>query len=184
MSVPEEIRKLTEEVVASFDSGVGAVGQLIDKGLELLDGYRREEEAVRSKLRESLASVGSLRRKDFDGIMERILSFQSGREAEIKSLIRNFLSGERALTERLRRSLGAGLFPEVDRLKGELNRMIEKARVEIQSFQQEQERIRQVFSGLEGRRDQVTSRELKKAIDKLEADLFVTTEETLAAIGR
>src|SRR3990167_5126909 len=108
MPVQDEIRNLTDGVVASFDSGIEAVGTVIEKGLELLDGYRMEQEAVRGSLREALASVGSLRHKDFDLVMERILTFQSHRESEIKTLIRAFLTRQRELAGRMRRSLKAG----------------------------------------------------------------------------
>lgn len=172
MSVPEEIRKLTEEVVASFGSGVGTVGHLIDKGLELLDGYQREEEAVRSRLRESLASVGSLRHKDFDGIMEQILSFQSRREAEIKGLIRAFLARQGELAATLKRCLEGGLFEEARRIKKELAEKIEEARQELLSFQGEQRLIRATFATLEEKNGQVSGREFKKAIQDLEVELF------------
>ena len=77
MSVPYEIKNMTEGVVSSFESGIETVGHLIEKGLELLDGYRAEQKAIHGSLRESLASVGSLRKKDFDGVMERISEYFS-----------------------------------------------------------------------------------------------------------
>lgn len=182
MSVPEEIRKLTEEVVASFGSGVGTVGHLITKGLEILDGYQREEEAVRSRLRESLASVGSLRHKDFDGIMEQVLDFQSRREVEIKGLIRTFLARQGELSTTLRRCLEGGLLQEAGRLKEELSGKIEEARRELLSFQKEQELIRATFASLEEKKGQVSGREFKKAIQNLETALF-GTDVKQSAVG-
>ena len=87
MSVPSEIQSLTKGVVASFESGIDAVSHLIGKGLEILDGYRAEQDAIRGSLREAFASVGSLRRKDFDGVVERILAFQLQRESDRKSVV-------------------------------------------------------------------------------------------------
>lgn len=182
MPAQEEIQKLAEGVIASFDSGIGAIETLIDKGLEILDGYRLEQEAVRWSLRETLTSVGNLRRKDFDGVMERILAFQGLREVEIKRLIREFLGRQRELTGRLQRSLRAGIFQEVERIKNELAEMIEEARVGIQSFQREQERIRQTFESLEGRRGEIAAREFKKVIQDLEKELL--GEETVGSGGR
>lgn len=172
MSVPEEIRRLTGEVVTSFGSGVGTVSHLIEKGLEILDGYRAEEAAVRSRLRESLASVGSMRHKDFDGIMERVLDFQSRREVEIKTLIRAFLARQGELSGTLRRCLDGGLLQEAERLKEELAGKIEEARRELLSFQKEQELIRATFASLEEKNGQVSGREFKKAIRDLETELF------------
>lgn len=174
MSVPNEIRNLIEGVVTSFASGIGAVGALIDNGLEILEGYRREQEAIRGSLREALASVGSLRRKDFDGVMERVLTFQSLREADIKTLIREFLGRQRELAARLKRSLEAGIFPEVERIKNELAGMIAEARGEIQSFQREQERIHKAFMDLEDRKGKISAQEFKAVIHGLETDLLGT----------
>lgn len=183
MSVPNEIQNLTKGVVASFESGIGAVGHLIEKGLELLDGYRMEKEAIHGRLREALASVGSLRRKDFDGVMERILTFQSQRESEIRRLIRGFLERQKDLTGRLKRSLEAGIFEEVDRCKNELSKMIEKAREEIVAFQKEQEGIRETFANLEAQKGEITPRDFKKTIQDLEQELFGTEDNHTALAG-
>lgn len=173
--VPDEIKNLTEGVVSSYDAGIAAVGHLIEKGLDLLDGYRSEQEAIRGSLRESLATVGSLRRKDFDEVMEQILEFQSRRETEIKGLIRSFLSRQRDLTGMLRRSIGAGILKEVERVKEELSQMIEKAREAILSFQGEQEKIRKTFESLEARKGEIAGRELKRVIGDLEMELMGKT---------
>ena len=172
MSVPNEIRNLTEGVVASFETGITAVGVLIDKGLEILDGYRREQEAIRCHLRERLATVGSLRRKDFDGLMERVLCFQSKREQEIQAFIRNFLNRQREITSRLRRSLEAGIFQEVERLKGELAGLIDEAKEEVISFQVEQGKIREMFARIESSSATLSARELRKQVQDLETELF------------
>ena len=180
MSAPKEIQNLTEGVVSSYDAGIAAVGQLIEKGLDLLDGYRKEQEAIRGALREKLASVGSLRRKDFDEVIGRVLNFQSERELEIKRLIREFLSRQKELVGRLKRSLEAGIFQEVDRCKRELSHMIEQARDEILSFQQEQGRIREALASLMGRKELVSVREFKAVIQDLEGKLYGPNEKQQA----
>ncbi|OGQ07081.1 MAG: hypothetical protein A3G32_03805 [Deltaproteobacteria bacterium RIFCSPLOWO2_12_FULL_40_28] len=172
MSVPNEIKRLTEEVITSFDAGIGAVGLLIEKGLEILDGYRREQEAVNGSLRDSLASIVSLRHKDFDEVMSRILSFQSKREIEIKTLIKGFLAEQREITGKIKRSLEAGIFQEVEKGKRELKKMIDQAKEGILSFQQEQERIRATFAQLESQKDKLSVMEFKKVIQDLEEELL------------
>ena len=183
MSVPSEIQSLTKGVVASFESGIDAVSHLIGKGLEILDGYRAEQDAIRGSLREAFASVGSLRRKDFDGVVERILTFQLQRESEIKRLIREFLGCQKELTRRLRRSLEAGILEEAKRCKAKLGEIIEKAREEISAFQGEQETIRKTFEGLEARKAEITAREFKKVIQDLETELLGTDDTQQQAMG-
>lgn len=185
MFASAEIRHLTEEVVASFGSGIRAVETVIANGLEILDRYRLEEEAVQGSLRERFAAVGSLRRKDFDGVMERILSFQSRREAEIKDLIRKFLSRQRGLVARLLAALKAGIAEEVERSKMELAAVVQEAKEEIEVFQREQGRIRETFARFETGQRQVSAHEFKRAIELLEIELLgsVSTAGRLRAVG-
>ncbi|MBI2336716.1 MAG: hypothetical protein HYU97_08150 [Deltaproteobacteria bacterium] len=168
--------------MASFELGVNAVGRLIEQGLELLDGYRREQEAVQGRLRNALTLVGSLRRKDFDGIMGRILAFQLSRESEIKTLIRESLKKQRGLAARLKHSLEAGIFQEVERCKEGLSRLIDEAREEIFAFQREQEKIRSALEALEAN-TLVSAREFKKVIGDLETELFGADNKQVAAMG-
>lgn len=172
MSVPHEISHLTGGVVTSFESEIAAVELLINKGLDLLDGYRREEDAIRGSLRESFASIGSLRRKDFDDVMGRILAFQTGRETEIKRLIRGCLARQKDLAGRLKRSIEEGILEEADRCKKELSKIIESSKEAIIAFQVEQERIRKTLTRLEVNKEKVSVREFRQVIQDLETELF------------
>lgn len=183
MSVSSEVRNLTGEVVASFEAAIGEVGGLIERGIDILAGYRREEEVVRDSLRESLASVASLRRRDFDGLTGRILDFQCRREHQIKIFIKGFLARQRDLAARLKRSLQAGIFHEVERITRELQEMTETARAEIVSFQKEQEAIRENFASLEARKETLSVREFKRVIGDLEAQLRIS-EPSAAGLQR
>lgn len=173
MSVSGEIRNLTGDVITSFEAGIGEVGGLIGRGIDVLVGFRREEEAVRESLRESLASVASLRRRDFDGLTGRILEFQCRRESQIKVFVKGFLEDQRDLAARLRRSLQAGLLQEVERIKQQLEGAVGTAKAEIVSFQKEQDLIRESFANLEARKETLSAREFKKVIQDIEAQLRI-----------
>lgn len=172
MSVPDEIRNLATGVIDSFESSIGAVGHLIEQGLQLIDGYQREQEAVCKNLCTTLASAGNLRRKDFEATIERIRGFQSKRESEIKSLIQLFLGKQKNLTGQLRRAIEAGILEEVRRIQEELQTTIEKARQNIQAFRGEQNQIRGTFANLNGHQGQLSARDFKQAICDLERQLF------------
>lgn len=172
MPASAEIRHVTEELVASFGSGIRAVEAVIGRGLETLDGYRMEQGAVVESLRERFAVGGSLRRKDFDGVMERILSFQSRRESEIKALIRDFLSRHQEVAAALLCAVQLGKSEEVERAGTELAAMAEAARKEIEAFQKEQARIRRTFARFETGEKQASAREFKKAVEQLERELL------------
>ncbi|MBI2060284.1 MAG: hypothetical protein HYT87_10985 [Nitrospirae bacterium] len=174
MSVSSEIRNLTGDVVASFGAGIGEVGGLIEKGIDILAGHGRVDEAVRESLRESLASVTSLRRRDFDGFTERVLDFQCRRESQIKMFIKGFLARQGDLAARLRRSLHAGILQEVERITRELQKTIETAKAEIVSFQNEQDLIRETFASLEAKKETLSVREFKRVIQDLETQLQIS----------
>lgn len=178
MPIPNGVQNLTEGVVSSFESGIGAVELLIEKGLEILDEYRREQEAIRENLRERLASVGNLRRKDFDDVIERILDFQSHRERDLKELIRTLLAQQKALAGRLKRCLQAGIFNEVNRYKQEIAQTIGEARTSILEFQREQDLIRKTFEGLEAQKGEISTREFKRVVHNLEKELTLKGGES------
>ncbi|MBI4356441.1 MAG: hypothetical protein HY559_00980 [Gammaproteobacteria bacterium] len=170
MTVPNEVTTITEGVISSFESGIGGTELLIEKGLEILDGSRREHSEIRGDLREKLASIGNLRKKDFDGVMEQILSFQLRRESELKGLIRSFLANQKALAGRLKKSLQAGILDEVERFKQEIIQMQEEARTHILEFQKEQEEIRTTFEKFYGKGN-ISARHFKQVVSELEKTL-------------
>lgn len=175
MSNPEEVIKFTEEVISSYQQGIGAVGQLIGGGIELLDQHRLQQRRIRESLREKLARRGSLRHKDFDQMLLPILAYQERREAEVKGLIQDLLGRQRDLTGMLTRSLRFGLKDELTRFKNELVTGLEEMRLALQRFQKEQGLIRetfQSFQSLEETDEPVNTRNFRKVVETLEKALL------------
>jgi len=66
---------------------------------------KQEREMVKGKLRENLAKNNSLRRKDFDNMMEGILSTLDRKEEELIYLSNNYLSNQKKTWQALGENL-------------------------------------------------------------------------------
>ena len=73
---------------------------------ESMSNAREEKEALNVRLRETLARNESLRKKDFDVMMNTILVSQDDREREVKKLLHNYLTEQREMARQLKENLG------------------------------------------------------------------------------
>jgi hypothetical protein len=109
MGPAEEMTHLARELAASYEARVSSVEQIIAGTHEMLETFRSQREAMRSRLREALARAASLRRRDFDTMMEGILAQQEARELQIKETMRDYLREQRVLAATLKETLSAHL---------------------------------------------------------------------------
>ena len=124
----EQVRDMTAAVIASYDERICAVGEIIEKGLAMLDQHRQVEQAVQCQLRETLSKVESLRKKDFDLLMAPILVYQDRREQEIKQFLNLFLKKQRELAGQLKRMIQSGILSKVPDLEKAIQKTIEEAK--------------------------------------------------------
>jgi hypothetical protein len=104
----EEMVRLAREVIASYEARVASVEQIIEATHEMLETFRGQREAMRARLRETLARAASLRRRDFDAMMQGVLTRQEERERAVKETLRGHLAEERALAADLKEALTRG----------------------------------------------------------------------------
>ena len=109
MGPAEEMTHLARELTASYEARVSSVEQIIAGTHEMLETFRSQREAMRTRLREALARAASLRRRDFDTMMEGILARQEARELQIKETMRDYLREQRVLAATLKETLSAHL---------------------------------------------------------------------------
>ena len=145
---PEEMGRLAREVIASYEARVSSVEQIIESTHELLETYRSQREAMRVQLKETLARAASLRKRDFDVMMNGILAHQQEREKRVKDSMREYLQEQRALAGTLRETLAkseAGRIGSVKELLAEITARREEREQEVRSrlaeFQREQEEM-------------------------------------------
>lgn len=102
------MRDLIEGLLESYSARVETVTALIGQTAEILKQAEQEQEAMAQELRELLAKERSLRRKDFDRMMETIRTQRRRREQEMTQMVESFQRDEEAMVEELRGILSGG----------------------------------------------------------------------------
>jgi len=112
MPLVEDIKDVVEDIIPSYESRVYSIGAVFDTTHQILQGFqdsfldtKQEREKLNAELRENLAKNESLRRKDFDHMMQGILSTQNEREKEVRNLLNGYLNGQKEMAEALRENL-------------------------------------------------------------------------------
>ena len=104
----DDLKNLAEDIIASYDSRVKVVGEIVEDTHKILDGFREKREEMSDNLREVLAKSESLRKKDFSAMMQDILLTQQKREENVKKMLADFREEEARVAERLRELLKKG----------------------------------------------------------------------------
>ena len=174
MTLAGETKHTIDHLVSSYQTKLQNLGTLFDTTHEILFGFqdslfdtKQEREKLNSELRENLATNRSLRRKDFDSIMEGIISTQGNRERAVRDLLNNYLNEQKEMARDLKENLSG------------FKDCLEKG--EAQRIKEFQKMIKEILVRQEERRDQVTSR-LKEF--RKEQKLIASKLRELLAKGR
>jgi predicted DNA-binding protein YlxM (UPF0122 family) len=171
MSLAEGMKDIAENIVASYEARSRSIGSLFDTTHQILEGFqnsffdtRQEREKINDQLRESLTQNESLRRKDFDRMMQGILSAQEDRERQVREGLNSYLAEQREMIH----TLGDNLAKFKDALAGG----------EAQRVKEFQALIQEILAKQDERKNEVTS-ELKE-FQKQQQELAKTLKELLA----
>ncbi len=151
MALAEDMRNIVENIVSSYETRIQSIGAIFDTTHQLLESFqdsflhtKQERDRINAELRESLAKNESLRRKDFDNMMQDILPAQAEREQEVRDLLNNYLNDQKEMAKALRKSL--------EKFKDSLAKNEARRVVEFQSM------IEEILAEQEVRKNEVTSR--------------------------
>lgn len=171
MSLVEELKSLTENIISSYESRIQSIEGIFDTTHQLLEGFqesfldtKQEREKLSAELRENLAKNESLRKKDFDNMMQGILSIQDEREKEVRDLLKGYLNEQREMAHTLRDSLS--------KVKDAL------AKGEVQRVKEFQILIKDILARQEERKEEVTSK--LKEFQKGQQEMAKRFKELLA----
>ncbi|MEW5767342.1 MAG: hypothetical protein AB1797_06900 [bacterium] len=170
MALTEEMKDILN-IVSSYEIKIQSTSDMFDTTHQLLQGFREsfldtrgEREKISAQLRENLAQTGSLRRKDFDWMMQGILSTQDEKEKEVKDLLRTYLDDQKEMANALRESLG--------KFKDSLDRG------EVQRVKDSQGLIKEILAKQDRRKNEVISR--LKDFQKEQQEMTTRLKELLA----
>jgi bacterioferritin (cytochrome b1) len=104
---------VVEGIISSYAEKLRGISLIIDdtqmvlgEFQESMSNAKEEKEALNVRLREALARNESLRKKDFDVMMNAILLSQRDREKEVRTLLHSYLAEQRDMARQLRENLG------------------------------------------------------------------------------
>jgi len=149
MPLAKDMKNIVDQIVSSYETRIQSIGTLFDTAHQVLEGFhdslldtRDEREKLNGELRENLAKNKSLRRKDFDRLMDGILLTQNEREKEVRNLLNSHLHEQKEMARDLRGSL--------EKFKDSL------AKGEAQRVKEFQEMIKEILVKQDERKDEVT----------------------------
>ncbi|WP_133174653.1 hypothetical protein [Candidatus Methylomirabilis limnetica] len=167
---------LAREVIASYEARVSSVEQIVESTHEMLGTFRSQREEMRAQLKEALARAASLRRRDFDAMMEGVLAHQREREEAVRGTMKHYLHEQRTLAATLREALARGEAQRVGGLKElleEITARREEREREVKTllaeFQGEQEELTRALQGLLSNGGPVRVKEFKATLRAIQS---------------
>lgn len=151
MPAVKEIKDVLEDMVSSYEARIQNIGAIFETG-QFFEGFqdsfletKQEREKISAELRENLAKNESLRKKDFDSMMQDILLVQDEREKEIKGMFKTYLNEEKERANTLKDGLAG--FKEA-LAKGEVERIRDFQKMMQDILTRQNERKNEVSSSL------------------------------------
>jgi len=133
MGIATDMKNLGEEIVASYDMRIKAVGELVKDTHKMLKGFHTEHKEMSAALRAELAKGEQSRLKDFKAMMSEIEKFLADVTKNVSNMIKGFQKEHKEMTAELKAGLEQG---ETGRLKDFESMMadIQKSIKEIETF--------------------------------------------------
>jgi len=167
MELQNNLYGTTRELIANYDARIMKIGDVITSTYDILDDCRKRRANVRETLKENFARTKSLRKKDFDSILQDLMLTQTECEDQIKETIRIFTYDYKHLVSRFLDSLTSGKIEQsLDAFK-----KIETKQTEIQqtlnSFRRDQEEIANNMKSFLENSEKVRIKDFKKMVQKI-----------------
>jgi len=105
MSIADDMRKLTEEIISSYEERISVVGTIIDDTHRVLDDFRLQRNEMSAQLKDKLSKEKTLRKKDFDAMMADITAAQEVREQELRDSLKSYLEEQKNAVGTIRSKL-------------------------------------------------------------------------------
>jgi len=114
MAIATDMKNLGEEIIASYDMRIKAIGALVKDTHKMLEGFHTEHKEMSAALRAELAKGEQSRLKDFKAMMSDIEKTLADLTKNVSSMIKGFQKEHKAIADELNASLEQG---ETERLK-------------------------------------------------------------------
>jgi hypothetical protein len=176
MAVVEDMKRVAEEIVSAYQSRISTVATIIDNTHQILDDFKIKRNEMSEHLKETLARQGSLRKKDFDSMMQEILFHQDEREKEVRDLLKTFFEEQKEVAEIIKKSLTGAEKIRIDDFKKMLQDIQAKQRtrenevsVMLKEFQTEYKEMAESLRSLLDKREAMRIKDFKKMLNYIRA---------------
>jgi len=175
MTVGNDLRVLANSIIDSYEMRVKTVGALMNQANQLLRSFQLEIEDMMASLRDNLAKSESLRKKDFDSMMNSVTEVRCRTEKEAEENLKRFRVEEEEMISRLRSIVlsgsGSSLEDDIKAIKEDIMKRQKEREKDIiralKRFQIEQEDIRVALKNLLLKGENVKIKDLKNMLKSL-----------------
>lgn len=141
MSTVEQMRNVAQDLIASYDARVDAIGTLIDDTYQILEDFKNKRVKLSAELKETLAKRESLRKKDFDRMTNGILLNQEEKEKEVKESLKNFIKEQKKQAGELKDAVIKGEAERTKKAQREIEKGIAEIKGLLKDFCEQQEEL-------------------------------------------
>ncbi len=173
----DNMKSVVDNILSSYEERVKTVGRVMQETMALLDRLSREQAEMALQLRDTLAKKQSLRKRDFDHLLEDIVLRNLNREKKVKEeVLKNFQREEEQMVARLRSILTGAekiKLSEFRSLSKEILERLDKREKEVgdvlRSFHIEQEELAAGLRKLVKKGERITVKDFKTMTENLRA---------------
>ena len=191
MAIAAEMRHLARAVITSYEARVSSLEQMIETTYEMLETFRSQREAMKTQLRETLARAASLRRRDFDAMIQGILARREEREQTVKETMRGYFEEHRTMAVALREALALGEAEGIGTVKKLLERVTvrrqereREVRALLAEFQSEQEELARALGKVLSNGGSVSVKEFRAALRAIQSRRWSRSDLATRGVGR
>jgi hypothetical protein len=190
MPSAQDAEHFMRSVFYSYEIRIQNIESLFSTSLQILEGFKegfldtkQERDKINTQLRDTLARNESLRRKDFDNMMQGVLSIQDEREKEVRNLLTSYLNGQKEIPQALRDNLGKfndslerGEAGRVEESRALIKEILDRQEVRkkkvisrLEEFQKEQKALESRLKDLLGKGREARIRDFKYMLKEFKA---------------
>ena len=184
------VTHVVEGIISSYEEKLQSISFIIDNTQMVLGEFqesmshaKEEKEALNVRLRDILARNESLRKKDFDVMMNTILVSQDDGEREVRNLLHNYLDEQGEMARQLKGNLGTfkddlnkddiGRINEFRKMLKDILKKQEERKAEVAAklriFQKEQGELSRSLGELLSKGRDLRIKDLKAMLKQFEA---------------
>lgn len=168
------IKTVVDNILDSYEARVKVVAKVMKETTALLERLSKEQGEMALQLRDTLAKKESLRKRDFDLLLEDVVLRNLDKGKKVNEVLENFRKEEEAMVARLRNILtGAETIKlsEFRLLSKELLERLDRSEKEasevLRSFHIEQEELAACLRKLVEKGDQIRTKDFKAMTENL-----------------